>query len=210
MVVLVSTYTSTSDRNLAVKAAQGDQDAFEQIVLANQNKVYSLCLRLVNNRDDAADLAQEVFLKAWRSLPNFRGNSSLSTWLYRMATNLCIDHLRYCRTRQGLRGPSLDDEESTIPEPGDWSLDPHHKLEKTEISRAIERGLSALPEHYRQIITLREIAGLDYQELAAALDIDLGTVKSRLSRARLALRKILLADSNFSDQILSNYGKGKE
>ena len=152
MAVLVSTYTSTSDRNLAVKAAQGDQDAFEQIVLANQNKVYSLCLRLVNNRDDAADLAQEVFLKAWRSLPNFRGNSS----------------------------------------------------------RAIERGLSALPEHYRQIITLREIAGLDYQELAAALDIDLGTVKSRLSRARLALRKILLADSNFSDQILSNYGKGKE
>lgn len=145
MAVLVSTYTSTSDRNLAVKAAQGDQDAFEQIVLANQNKVYSLCLRLVNNRDDAADLAQEVFLKAWRSLPNFRGNSSLSTWLYRMATNLCIDHLRYCRTRQGLRGPSLDDEESTIPEPGDWSLDPHHKLEKTEISRAIERGLSALP-----------------------------------------------------------------
>lgn len=79
MAVLVSTYTSTSDRNLAVKAAQGDQDAFEQIVLANQNKVYSLCLRLVNNRDDAADLAQEVFLKAWRSLPNFRGNSSLST-----------------------------------------------------------------------------------------------------------------------------------
>ena len=119
MAVLVSTYTSTSDRNLAVKAAQGDQDAFEQIVLANQNKVYSLCLRLVNNRDDAADLAQEVFLKAWWSLPNFRGNSSLSTWLYRMATNLCIDHLRYCRTRQGLRGPSLDDEESTIPEPGD-------------------------------------------------------------------------------------------
>ena len=137
MAVLVSTYTSTSDRNLAVKAAQGDQDAFEQIVLANQNKVYSLCLRLVNNRDDAADLAQEVFLKAWRSLPNFRGNSSLSTWLYRMATNLCIDHLRYCRTRQGLRGPSLDDEESTIPEPGDWSLDPDHKLVKTEISRAI-------------------------------------------------------------------------
>lgn len=209
MAVLVSTYTSTSDRNLAVKAAQGDQDAFEQIVLANQNKVYSLCLRLVNNRDDAADLAQEVFLKAWRSLPNFRGNSSLSTWLYRMATNLCIDHLRYCRTRQGLRGPSLDDEESTIPEPGDWSLDPHHKLEKTEISRAIERGLSALPEHYRQIITLREIAGLDYQELAAALDIDLGTVKSRLSRARLALRKILLTDKDFSDQIPYNYGKGK-
>lgn len=208
MAVLVSTYTS--ERNLVAKAAQGDQDAFEQIVLANQNKVYSLCLRLVNDRDDAADLAQEVFLKAWKSLPNFRGNSSLSTWLYRMTTNLCIDHLRYCRTRQGLRGPSLDDEESTIPELGDWSLDPHHKLEKTEISRAIERGLSALPEHYRQIITLREIAGLDYQELAAALDIDLGTVKSRLSRARLALRKILLADSNFSDQILSNYGKGKE
>lgn len=200
--------TCTSDRNLAVKAAQGDQDAFEQIVLANQNKVYSLCLRLVNNRDDAADLAQEVFLKAWQSLPNFRGNSSLSTWLHRMATNLCIDHLRYCRTRHGLRGPSLDDEESALPEPGDWSLDPHHKLEQTEISHAIERGLSALPEHYRQIITLREIAGLDYQELAAALDIDLGTVKSRLSRARLALRKILLTDKDFSDQIPYNYGKG--
>ena len=88
MTVLASVWTT--DRDLAAKAAHGDQDAFEQIVFANQNKVYSLCLRLVNNRDDAADLAQEVFLKAWQSLSNFRGDSSLSTWLHRMATNLCI------------------------------------------------------------------------------------------------------------------------
>lgn len=93
MTVLASVWTT--DRDLAAKAAHGDQDAFEQIVFANQNKVYSLCLRLVNNRDDAADLAQEVFLKAWQSLSNFRGDSSLSTWLHRMATNLCIDHMRY-------------------------------------------------------------------------------------------------------------------
>ena len=201
--------TCATDRELASKAAHGDQDAFEQIVLTNQNKVYTLCLRLVNDREEAADLAQEVFLKAWQSLTTFRGDSSLSTWLHRMAVNLCIDHLRYCRTRQGLKGPSLNDEESAILDPGDWSLDPYHKLEKAEVSCAIERGLSVLPEHYRQIISLREIAGLNYQELADALDIDLGTVKSRLFRGRMALRKILLSDSNFSDQAPSNSKEGK-
>ena len=187
-----------SDQELVFRAKKGDQRAFEQLVLNNQNKVYSLALRLTGDREEAADLAQEAFLKAWQSLPSFQGESSFSTWLHRLTTNLCIDYLRRRNRRQGIEsGPSLDDEEGSIPEPGDWEGDPQRLLERAEVSRAVARGLEQLPEHFRQALVLRELSGLSYQEIGTALDLDLGTVKSRIARARLALRKILLSDGNF-------------
>ena len=183
---------------LVKRAKKGDQDAFERLVLDTQKKVYSLCVLMTGSREEGADLAQEAFLKAWQGLKSFQGDSSFSTWVYRLAANVCIDHLRRQRRRQNIdSGASLDDEDSGWTEPADWNQDPQRKLEESERSRALSRGLEKLPDHQRQVLVMRELSGLSYQEIGEKLDLDLGTVKSRLARARLALRKILLEDGNF-------------
>lgn len=193
------------DRELVSRAKAGDQESFGLLVEKHQNKVYSLALRLVGDREEAADLAQEAFLKAWQGLKSFQGESSFSTWIYRLTTNVCIDHLRRQKRRQGVEAAvSLDDEDSGWAEPADWEQDPQRKLEQSERGRALARALEELPEHQRRPLVLREISGLSYQEIAQALDLDLGTVKSRIARARLALRKILLSDGNFSHPPPSN------
>ena len=188
------------DRELVEKAKAGDQSAFEQLVLDNQNKVYALALRLVNDREEAADLAQEAFVKAWQGLASFQGESSFSTWMYRLTTNVCIDHLRRQKRREGVEpAVSLDDENSGWAEPAGRDSDPQQVLEQSERGQALARGLAKLPDWQRRVLVLRELSGLSYQEIGEALDIDLGTVKSRIARARLNLRKILLEDGNFFD-----------
>ena len=197
-----------TEQELVARAKTGDQEAFEQLVLDNQNKVYALALRMVNDREEAADLAQEAFLKAWQGLPSFQGDSSFSTWVYRLATNVCIDFLRKQKRRREVEPAlSLDDEESGWTEPADWEQDPQRHLERLERSQALTRGLEALPDHHRQVLVLRELSGLSYQEIGQALGLDMGTVKSRIARSRLALRKILLADGNFFDGPSSNPAK---
>ena len=189
-----------TDRELVEQAKRGDQGAFEQLVLDNQNKVYTLALRLVNDRTAAEDLAQEAFVRAWQGLVSFQGGSSFSTWVYRLATNLCIDYLRRQRRRERVEPVvSLDDADSGWAEPADRDSDPQLVLERSERGRALARGLAKLPDWQRQVLVLRELSGLSYQEISSALDIDLGTVKSRIARARLNLRKILLEDGNFFD-----------
>lgn len=191
-------WNAVTDRELVEKAKAGDQGAFEQLVLDNQNKVFSLALRLVNDRETAADLAQEAFVKAWQGLVSFQGESSFATWVYRLTTNVCIDHLRKQKRREEVApAVSLDDEETGWAEPADRESDPQLLLEKSERGRALARGLEKLPDWQRRALVLRELSGLSYQEIAQALDIDLGTVKSRIARARLNLRKILLEDGNF-------------
>lgn len=188
------------DRELVEKAKAGDQSAFEQLVLDNQNKVFSLALRLVNDREEAADLAQEAFVKAWQGLASFQGESSFATWVYRLTTNVCIDHLRRQKRREGVEpAVSLDDENSGWAEPAGRDSDPQQVLEQSERGQALARGLAKLPDWQRRVLVLRELSGLSYQEIAQALELDIGTVKSRISRARLSLRKILLEDGNFFD-----------
>ena len=198
------------DKELVERAKKGDQDAFEQLVLDNQNRVYSLALRLVNDREEAEDLAQEAFVKAWQGLRSFQGESSFATWVYRLTTNLCIDWLRKQRRREGVApSVSLDDEESGWAEPADRDSDPHLLLEKSERGRALARGLDKLPDWQRRALVLRELSGLSYQEIGEALEVDLGTVKSRIARARQSLRKILLEDGNFFDRPPSKPVKDK-
>jgi len=200
-----------TEQELVARARAGDQDAFEQLVLDNQNRVFTLAFRMVNDREEAADLAQEAFLKAWQGLPSFQGDSSFSTWVYRLATNVCIDWLRKQKRRQEIEPvASLDDEESGWAEPADPGQDPQRQLEHAELHRALARALQALPDYQRQVLVMRELSGLSYQEIGQALDLDLGTVKSRIARARLALRKILLADGNFSGYPPSNPTEGKK
>lgn len=199
-----------TEKDLIQKAKNGDQDAFGQLVLAHQNKVYTICVHMVTDREEAADLAQEAFLKAWRSLSTFQGESSFATWMHRLTTNVCLDYLRKQSRRQNIStAVSLDDEDSGWTEPADHSQDPQQHLEREERKRALSRALAELPEHHRQTLIMREVSGMSYQEIADALNTDLGTIKSRIARARERLRKILLRDGNFFPENASNDMKNK-
>ena len=199
-----------TEKELITKAKKGDRDAFGQLVLTHQNKVYSLCVHMLNSREEAEDLAQEAFLKAWRSLDSFHEESSFATWMHRLTTNLCLDHLRKQSRRQNVSvAVSLDDEEAVFAEPADLNSDPQRELERKERQKALEKGLKELPEHHRRALVMREVSGMSYQEIADALELDLGTVKSRIARAREALRKRLLEDGNFFEPGASKDTKNK-
>ena len=185
---------------LARRAAGGDEDAFAQLVGLHEKKVYGLALRMCGNPEDAADAAQEAFLAAWRALPGFRGESGFSTWLYRLTSNAAIDHLRRVKRQRGEvsldgGGPGLD--------AVDDAPSPQAQAEETELREAVAEGLSMLSEDHRQALLLRELRGLSYEEIASELRVDLGTVKSRISRARGSLRKILVKNGNLSGYLPS-------
>lgn len=189
-----------TEEELIVRAQQGDENAFAQLLERHQSKVYGLTLRLTGSPEDAMDLTQETFFNAWRGLPNFHADSKFSTWLYRLATNATIDFLRREKRRKGVSTVSLSAEEESdraldIP---DHRFTPQSEVERKEFQETIQRGLALLSDEHRQVLVLRELNGLSYAEIAQVLDLEEGTVKSRISRARLALRKILLADGNFS------------
>lgn len=181
-----------------IKAAQrGDDIAFEELVRQYEKQVYHLALRMCGHQEDALEIAQETFLSAWRGLKFFRGNATFSTWLYRLTTNAAIDYLRRQKRQQALEGASLDDEESYL-EPLDPTPTPHQALEQKELSTQLQEGLMELSDQHRQVLLLRELQGLSYEEIAEELELDLGTVKSRIARGREKLRKILLAKGTFS------------
>ncbi len=199
------------EKDLIQRAKNGDQDAFGQLVLAHQNKIYTLCVHMVTDREEAADLAQEAFLKAWRSLTSFQGESSFATWMHRLTTNVCLDYLRKQSRRQNIStAVSLDDEDSGWTEPADHSQDPQEQLERAEQKRLLAKALEELPEHHRRMLVMREVSGMSYQEIADALEVDLGTIKSRIARARERLRKILVQDGNFFPRDASKDTKNKK
>lgn len=186
-------------------ARSGDQSAFEQLVRLYEKRVFALALRMCGNPEDAQEAAQEAFLSVWQSLAFFRGESSFSTWLYRLVSNACVDLLR----REGRRranGPSLDDESIYLEVP-DRAPTPQETVERAELRQEIEAGLQALSPEHRQVLVLREMHQLSYDEIAQTLDLDVGTVKSRISRGRKQLRNILLQSGNFS---LPSASKGAE
>lgn len=178
-------------------ARQGDTAAFEQLVRLYEKRVYALTLRVCKNPEDAAEAAQEAFLSAWQGLPFFRGDASFSTWLYRLASNACVDLLRRESRHRGAAGPSLNDEESNLDVADETPL-PQEELERKELREQIELGLRSLTPDHREVLILREMHQLSYDEIAAVLEIDVGTVKSRINRARKQLRNFLIKSGNFS------------
>lgn len=181
---------------LIKKAARGDVESFEKLIEAHQKKVFNIALGMLKNPADAEDIAQDVFIKVYKSLKNFKGQSSFSTWLYRVTTNTCLDELRRRKTRQTF---SIDEE--IVTQEGevskqvvDDSPSPDEILEKNELKRNISHAISKLAKEHRTVIVLRDMQGFSYEEIANILQLPLGTVKSRINRARLTLKDILKAD----------------
>ena len=185
------------ERQWVEAARQGDQDAFEQLVRAYEKRVFALTLRMCGNAEDAAEAAQEAFLAVWQGLKFFRGEASFSTWLYRLASNACVDLLRREGRHRAAAGPSLDDEELRL-ETADPAPTPQEAAERADLRRQIENGLRALPAEYRQVLILREMHQLSYEEIGQTLNLDPGTVKSRIRRGRKRLQKFLMESGNFS------------
>ncbi len=190
--------STDTEQALLSRAKAGDQDAFAELVAANEKRIYNLSLRMTGNPDDAQEVAQEAFLNAWRGLSSFKGDSSFSTWIYRLASNAAIDFLRREKRHQdaSLTYGEEEGSETQLDVP-DGRFDPHTELEQQELRRAVERGLMQLSTEHRQVLVMREISGLSYDEIGQTLSLSEGTVKSRIARARLSLRKILMADRNF-------------
>ena len=188
-----------TEQELVRRAKDGDQLAFEQLVTDNEKRIYNLCRRMVGDQEDAAELTQEAFLNAWLGLPGFQAESAFSTWLYRLASNVCLDFLRREKRRKSLSLTvvSLDQEEAVELEIPDQRYAPEGELERLEQRQAIRDGLARLSEEHRQVLVLRELSGLSYREIAQLLGVEEGTVKSRIARARGALRKVLVEEGNF-------------
>ena len=178
----------------------GDKDAFEDLVLANQKNVYNLALKMTRNEEDALDISQEAFIKAYSQLAGFRGDSKFSVWLYRLTYNLCIDFLR---KRPEISTLSLDYEddgsEVRALEIPDLRNLPEDSVIRGELRETIATGIDELALKHREILVMREFTGMSYDDIAAALKISTGTVKSRLARARLKLLEILEKKGTFPE-----------
>lgn len=198
----------TEEQQWIDAARQGDEEAFAQLVRLYEKRVFALTLRMCKNQDDAAEAAQEAFLAVWQGLRFFRGESSFSTWLYRLSSNACVDMLRREGRHRSAAGPSLNDEDLRI-ETADPAPSPHELAEQHELCAQVEAGLQALSPDHRQVLILREIHQLSYDEIAQSLSLDIGTVKSRISRGRRQLRKFLLKSGNLSTAPASKEMKGR-
>lgn len=191
------------------QAAAGDADAFEYLLRQYQSQIYNLCLRLTGNREDAADMTQEAFLRAWNGLARFQFEAAFSTWLYRLASNVCLDHLRALKRRPKV-SLTVEDEEGKTQELSitDDAPTPEEAVIRVEENARLQQAMQALEPEQRQILTLRAINGLSYTDIAAILEVKEGTVKSRLARAQDALRKKYNYFGNYSIFAPSNQKKG--
>jgi RNA polymerase sigma-70 factor, ECF subfamily len=187
---------NTSDEmQLLKKAKKGDVSAFEILIEGHQKKIYNIALNFSKNHDDALELSQEAFLKAFRNIKNFKEDSLFSTWLYRITTNLCTDHYRKKNNEKltYLSDESQNDAGAAIKKPELYSnfRDPESSYLQKELRELILSLLDKITLESKTIIVLRDIHQFNYQEISKILDIPLGTVKSRLNSSRKALRKIL-------------------
>jgi RNA polymerase sigma-70 factor, ECF subfamily len=189
------------ERRLLHRLRRGDEQAFATLVRLHQQRIFNLVLRMIGNRQEAEDVAQDVFVSVFQMIHTFRGDSKLSTWLYRVAINHCKNRLKYLKRRSKHRGRPLDeltDHEmarsqtevgekyhAVIPRPDD-------AFAGRQLEAAVQAQIAALDEEHRTLVVLRDIQGLSYQEISEVTGLNVGTVKSRLHRARLMLKDALM------------------
>ena len=182
--------TDAGEAALVERCVAHDQGACAELVAAHQRMVYALAFHLLGDRDDALDVSQEVFLRVFRTLPSFRGQSALRTWIFRIVVNQVRNRQRWWKRRQRSNQVSLDEH---IRDHGEMVLGadastPDRELTRKEIGARLKTAIQSLPFEQRTALVLREIEGLKYEEIAFSLGLPVGTVKSRLTRARQALR----------------------
>jgi len=181
-----------SDKDLVERVKNGEKAAFDLLVLKYQSRIVNLVSRFVRNPTDALDVTQEAFIKAYRALPNFRGESAFYTWMYRIAVNTAKNYLAVQSRRPAESDQSIEDIEQID---GNDALKeqatPEHMLLTDEIQRTVVEAIENLPDDLRTAITLREVEGLSYEEIAAVMECPIGTVRSRIFRAREAIDKEL-------------------
>lgn len=182
------------DETALVKLArEGDLDAFNRLILAYQDMAFNLAERMLSDDDAAEDVTQMAFLSAYRSLNTFRGGSFRS-WVLRMVTNACYDELRRRKRRPTVPLEPMNEEDEEVESPSwlaDDALSPEDEIEREELEQAIQTCLNGLPDEFRAVAVMVDVEGLDYQEVSLAVGKPLGTVKSRLARARLKMRDCL-------------------
>ncbi|MEZ6190379.1 MAG: sigma-70 family RNA polymerase sigma factor [Phycisphaerales bacterium] len=190
--------TPSAEQALLAKARRGDQQALGELLIAYQDRLYNVCLRMVSHPDDAAEVCQDVLMKVVQSIGRFRGESGLATWMTRIAMNQSISHLRKRRVRRAAsldqpvgRENDIDDQASALRhqladtrEPA-----PEQRVQEEEMLARLQQAMANLDDDFRAVLVLRDIEQLDYAQISQTLDIPTGTVKSRLFRARLALRQ---------------------
>jgi len=178
-----------ADQQLVERVQKGDKQAFDMLVIKYQSRVMSLVLRLVRDHHEAQDIVQEAFIKAYRALPRFRGDSAFYTWLYRIAVNTAKNYLVSKGRRPAIEGVELDEAEVVgIPKLQDIDS-PERQLLRDELEQVIYGAINSLPSDLKTAITLREFEGLSYEEIANIMDCPVGTVRSRIFRAREAIDK---------------------
>ncbi len=183
-----------TERQLVQKCKNGDIRSFELLIESYQKKIFNIAFRMLGNQEDALDVTQEVFIKIYKSISSFKEESSLSTWIYRIATNVCLDELR---KRKKTKMVSMD---SPIQLNGgeinvqmqDQGLHPDELIEQKELKTQIKKAINCLKDEHKIVIILRDINGYSYEEISKIMECSLGTVKSRINRARNSLKSILL------------------
>lgn len=185
-----------SEEELLNRCRAGDTAAFEQLISRYEKKVYTIAYRFIGNHDDASDLAQEALIKTFTALKTFRGESSFNTWLYHIVANVCRDELRRRKryTVTSLDEPVVTEDGAVERQTVDYSQSPEKLYEEKETMAYIQKLIAELPLDYRLVLVMREFQSFSYEEIAGKLDCSLGTIKSRLNRARRILRDRILAD----------------
>lgn len=177
------------DNELVRQVREGDRLAFNQLVLKYRGRVMGIAARMLGDRAAAEDLAQDIFVKVYRSLRDFHGAALFSTWLYRITANSCLNH-RKKQSRERRLAEVVDDLEALRCDP---SSNPHNVLERKQLAAQLEKAIGGLPEDQRMVLVLRDIEGLSYEEIADCLTLELGTVRSRLHHARLEVKSRIKA-----------------
>lgn len=196
---------SEYEKALLEKARKGDVNAFEMLIMEHERKAYNIAYRFLKNSEDAEDITQEAFLRAFKSIKKFKGHSSFSTWLYRIINNTCID---FVRSKQNKPVDSIDKtiryegEELELQIPTDEN-DPVETVETNEISGLMQSMLDQLPDDQKMALVLRDIQGFSYQEIVDITGVGMGTVKSRINRGRMALKELIEQKGElFSDYLV--------
>ena len=180
------------DELLLRRACKGDVQAFEELMQSHESRIYAIVLRMMGNREDAQDCAQEAMVRIYRAMGSFKGQSALATWIYRITMNSCLDELRRRKARKVTSLDSLVDNGWSPTDTGDTPEEHGLRVEK---QNALNQAIQSLPDDMRAAIILRDVKGYSYDEIASILDANVGTIKSRISRGREKLREILSKQS---------------